>query len=119
MVYGMQLPLSEAGERSTSSNHTSPFGLVLGRFSHTTCYPLSCALRACFSDRSVSAEQREAIGALVAHTHFSRQNTDVVQGAPSVTLRVPPPPPRQGRLSVYGMQLPPSETGEVPSNARR
>ena len=72
LVYGMQLPLSEAGERSTSSNHTSPFGLVLGRFSHTTCYPLSCALRACFSDRSVSAEQREAIGALVAHTHFSR-----------------------------------------------
>ena len=33
-----------------------------------------------------SAEQREAIGALAAHTHFSRQNTDVVQGAPSVTL---------------------------------
>ena len=29
---------------------------VLGRFSHTTCYPFSCALWACFSDRSVSGE---------------------------------------------------------------
>ena len=46
---------------------------VLGRFSHTTCYPLSCALRACFSDRSVSGEQREPIGAPLAHSTFSRQ----------------------------------------------
>ena len=50
---------------------------------------------------------------------FLTIKTDIVQGAPSVTLRVPPPPLRQGRLLVYGMQLPPSEAGEVPSNARR
>ena len=43
---------------------------------------------------------------------FLTIKTDIVQGAPSVTLRVTPPPLRQGRLSVYGIQLPPSETGE-------
>ena len=46
---------------------TLRFTRVLGTFSHTTCFPLSCALWACFSDRSVSGERSEPIGALMPH----------------------------------------------------
>ena len=46
---------------------TLRFTRVLGTFSHTTCFPFSCALRACFSDRSVSGERSEPIGALMPH----------------------------------------------------
>ena len=34
---------------------------VLGTFSHTTCFPISYALWACSSDRSVSGERSESI----------------------------------------------------------
>ena len=46
---------------------TLRFTRVLGTFSHTTCFPFSCALWACFSDRSVSGERGEPIGALMPH----------------------------------------------------
>ena len=46
---------------------TLRFTRVLGTFSHTTCFPFSCALWACFSDRSVSGERSEPIGALMPH----------------------------------------------------
>ena len=46
---------------------TLRFTRVLGTFSHTTCFPFSCALWACFSDRSVSGERSEPIGALIPH----------------------------------------------------
>ena len=46
---------------------TLRFTRVLGTFSHTTCFPFSCALRACFSDRSVSGERSEPIGAPMPH----------------------------------------------------
>ena len=46
---------------------TLRFTRVLGTFSHTTCFPFSCALWACFSDRSVSDEHSEPIGALMPH----------------------------------------------------
>ena len=46
---------------------TLRFTRVLGTFSHTTCFPFSCALWACFSDRSVSGERNEPIGALMPH----------------------------------------------------
>ena len=38
--------------RSTSANRASPSVRVLGTFSHTTYYPIICALGACFLDRS-------------------------------------------------------------------
>ena len=41
---------------------TLRFTRVLGTFSHTTCFPFSCALWACFSDRSVSGERSEPMG---------------------------------------------------------
>ena len=46
---------------------TLRFTRVLGTFSHTTCFPFSCALWACFSDRSVSGEHSEPIGAPMPH----------------------------------------------------
>ena len=46
---------------------TLRFTRVLGTFSHTTCFPFSCALWACFSDRSVSGERSEPIGAPMPH----------------------------------------------------
>ena len=46
---------------------TLRFTRVLGTFSHTTCFPFSCALWACFSDRSVRGERSEPIGALMPH----------------------------------------------------
>ena len=46
---------------------TLRFTRVLGTFSHTTCFPFSCALWACFSDRSVSGERSEPIGAPMQH----------------------------------------------------
>ena len=46
---------------------TLRFTRVLGTFSHTTCFPFSCALWACFSDRSVSGERNEPIGAPMPH----------------------------------------------------
>ena len=46
---------------------TLRFTRVLGTFSHTTCFPFSCALWACFSDRSVSGERSEPIGAPIPH----------------------------------------------------
>ena len=46
---------------------TLRFTRVLGTFSHTTCFPFSCALWACFSDRSVSGERSEPMGALMPH----------------------------------------------------
>ena len=49
---------------------TLRFTRVLGTFSHTTCFPFSCALWACFSDRSVSGERSEPIGALMPHVAF-------------------------------------------------
>ena len=49
-----------------------------------------------------SGEQREPMGALVACVHFCRYGwfTACIHGAPSGTLRVPPPPLWQGRLEV-------------------
>ena len=46
---------------------TLRFTRVLGTFSHTTCFPFSCALWARFSDRSVSGERSEPIGAPMPH----------------------------------------------------
>ena len=46
---------------------TLRFTRVLGTFSHTTCFPFSCALWACFSDRSVSGERSEPMGAPMPH----------------------------------------------------
>ena len=46
---------------------TLRFTRVLGTFSHTTCFPFSCALWACFSDRSVSGERSKPIGAPMPH----------------------------------------------------
>ena len=46
---------------------TLRFTRVLGTFSHTTCFPFSCALWAFFSDRSVSGERSEPIGAPMPH----------------------------------------------------
>ena len=49
-----------------------------------------------------SGEQREPMGALVPCVHFCRYGwfTACVHGAPSGTLRVPPPPLWQGRLEI-------------------
>ena len=46
---------------------TLRFTRVLGTFSHTTCFPFSYALWACFSDRSVSGECSEPMGAPMPH----------------------------------------------------
>ena len=46
---------------------TLRFTRVLGTFSHTTCFPFSCALWARFSDRSVSGERSEPIGVPMPH----------------------------------------------------
>ena len=61
------IPYSRAKEkvRSTSTNHASPLARVLGTFSHTTYLPISCALRACFLDRSAAVnvdQSRFAVG---------------------------------------------------------
>ena len=68
--YGILASPARAGERSTSSARLHPSDLTCGTFSHTTCYPISCALWACFSDRSVSGERSEPIGALGVQSHF-------------------------------------------------
>ena len=54
-----------------------------------------------------SGEQREPMGALVPCVHFCRYGwfTACVHGAPSGTLRVPPPPLWQGRLEVRSAPL--------------
>ena len=61
---------------------TLRFTRVLGTFSHTTCFPFSCALWACFSDRSVSDERSEPMGALMPHAALwvvqPRADTSVV-----------------------------------------
>mgnify|MGYP006931143554 CR=1 FL=1 len=75
-----------------------------------------------------SGEQCEPMGALVACDHFCRYGwfTACVHGAPSGTLRVPPPPLWQGRLEIRSVPLwgspilaSPVATGEVASNASR
>ena len=47
------------------------------------------------------------MGALVPCVHFCRYGkfTACVHGTPSGTLRVPPPPPRQGRLEIRSVPL--------------
>ena len=93
---------------------TLRFTRVLGTFSHTTCFPFSCALRACFSDRSVSGERSEPIGALMSHAALWVVQRLVGNGlllylhcfnaargcflSPPPPLRGPPPPLTQGRL---------------------
>ena len=54
-----------------------------------------------------SGEQREPMGALVPCVHFCRYGwfTACVHGAPSGTLRVPPPPLWQGRLEIRSVPL--------------
>ena len=54
-----------------------------------------------------SGEHSEPMGALVACVHFCRYGwfTACVHGAPSGTLRVPPPPLWQGRLEVRSVPL--------------
>ena len=54
-----------------------------------------------------SGEQCEPMGALVACDHFCRYGwfTACVHGAPSGTLRVPPPPLWQGRLEIRSVPL--------------
>ena len=39
-------------QRSTPANRAAPLACALGAFSHTTFSPISCALRACFLERS-------------------------------------------------------------------
>ena len=51
---GYSLPSSLRGSGQPLPITLRLSACVLGRFSHTTCYPLSDTLRACFSDRSVS-----------------------------------------------------------------
>ena len=62
--YQLPPPMRGSGQRLPI---TLRFTRVLGTFSHTTCFPFSCALWACFSDRSVSGERSEPIGALMPH----------------------------------------------------
>ena len=62
--YQLPPPMRGSGQRLPI---TLRFTRVLGTFSHTTCFPFSCALWACFSDRSVSGERSEPIGALIPH----------------------------------------------------
>ena len=59
---------------------TLRFTRVLGTFSHTTCFPFSCALWACFSDRSVSGERSEPIGALMPHVALWVVQPDCTNG---------------------------------------
>ena len=50
---------------SMPTNHALPLARVLGTFSHTTYLPISCALRACFLDRSAAVnvdQSRFAVG---------------------------------------------------------
>ena len=64
---------------------TLRFTRVLGTFSHTTCFPFSCALWACFSDRSVSGERSEPIGALMPHAAlWVVQQTSLMTWLPSI-----------------------------------
>ena len=65
---------------------TLRFTRVLGTFSHTTCFPFSCALWACFSDRSVSGERSEPIGALMPHAALFVVQPCMVGGTPSLRL---------------------------------
>ena len=53
-MVGYSLPSSLRGSGQPLPITLRLSACVLGRFSHTTCYPLSDTLRACFSDRSVS-----------------------------------------------------------------
>ena len=91
--------------------------------------PLAGALYLSFPRRyGGSGEHSEPMGALVPCVHFCRYGwfTTCVHGAPSGTLRVPPPPLWQGRLEVRSVPLrgspilaSPVATGEVASNASR
>ena len=91
--------------------------------------PLAGALYLSFPRRyGGSGEHSEPMGALVPCVHFCRYGwfTACVHGAPSGTLRVPPPPLWQGRLEVRSVPLrgspilaSPVATGEVASNASR
>ena len=65
---------------------TLRFTRVLGTFSHTTCFPFSCALWAFFSDRSVSGECSEPIGALMPHAALFVVQPCMVGGTPSLRL---------------------------------
>ena len=69
---------------------TLRFTRVLGTFSHTTCFPFSCALWACFSDRSVSGERSEPMGALMPHA--------AIPFRPHHRFAVPLPRSRRGGL---------------------
>ena len=69
---------------------TLRFTRVLGTFSHTTCFPFSCALWACFSDRSVSGERSEPIGAPMPHA--------AIPFRPHHRFAVPLPRSRRGGL---------------------
>ena len=69
---------------------TLRFTRVLGTFSHTTCFPFSCALWACFSDRSVSGERSEPMGAPMPHA--------AIPFRPHHRFAVPLPRSRRGGL---------------------
>ena len=100
---------------------TLRFTRVLGTFSHTTCFPFSCALWACFSDRSVSGERSEPIGAPMPHAALFVVQPCMVGGTPSLRLvsmphaaipfrphhrfAVPLPRSRRGGFSFTARQL--------------
>ena len=85
-----QLPPSMRGS-SQRLPITLRFTRVLGTFSHTTCFPFSCALWACFSDRSVSGERSEPMGALMPHA--------AIPFRPHHRFAVPLPRSRRGGFS--------------------
>ena len=76
---------------------TLRFTRVLGTFSHTTCFPFSCALWACFSDRSVSGERSEPIGAPMPHA--------AIPFRPHHRFAVPLPRSRRGGFSFTACRL--------------
>ena len=68
-LWHLSFPRHNGGAVNVIQSHVAN-ARVLGSFSHTTCFPISNPLWACFSDRSVSGERSEPIGALMPHVAF-------------------------------------------------